>query len=206
MSAADCSVVDQCEGPTTVAVTVDNPAPALTAPVPGQEVRGDTLSATADAPAGAAVRFVVDGSTSGPGVATDTTAPYAVTLDTEGLGDGLHTVRAYLCRDAVTCDGSRAAEAPVTVVRLHPGIVSVSPSAISPNGDGRQDSAKVTYRLDRSQTPTLAGPQPVRRGHLSQGARPPGRRPAHSHLDRPTIGRARGCRRDLRRPGVHGGR
>jgi flagellar hook assembly protein FlgD len=155
VSAADCSVVDQCEGPTTVAVTVDNPAPALTAPVPGQEVRGDTLSATADAPAGAAVRFVVDGSTSGPGVATDTSAPFAVTLDTEGLGDGLHTVRAYLCRDAVTCDGSRAAEAPVTVVRLHPGIVSVSPSAISPNGDGRQDSVKVTYRLDRSQTPTL---------------------------------------------------
>ena len=70
---------------------------------------------------------MVDGATSGPGVATDTTAPYAATLDTEGLGDGLHTVRAYLCRDAVTCDGSRAGEAAVRVVRLHPGIVSVSP-------------------------------------------------------------------------------
>jgi flagellar hook assembly protein FlgD len=154
VTAADCSVVDQCDGPTTVGVTVDNPAPALTAPVPGQEVRGDTLAATADAPAGAAVRFVVDGAASGPGV-TDTTAPYAVTLRTESLGNGLHTVRAYLCRDAVTCDGTRAGEAPVTVARLHPGIVSVSPAAISPNGDGRRDSTKVTYRLDSSQTPTL---------------------------------------------------
>jgi subtilisin family serine protease/flagellar hook assembly protein FlgD len=155
VTAADCSVVDQCEGPTTIAVTVDNPAPALTAPVPGQEVRGDTLSATADAPAGAAVRFTVDGATTGPGVATDTTAPFAVTFDTEGLSDGLHTVRAHLCRDAVTCDLTRAGEAAVTVTRLHPGIVSVSPSSISPNGDGRRDSTKVTYRLDRSQTPTL---------------------------------------------------
>jgi flagellar hook assembly protein FlgD len=155
VTAADCSVVDQCEGPTSVAVTVDNPAPALTAPLPGQGVRGDTLSATADAPAGSAVRFTVDGATSGPRVATDTTAPFAVTFGTEGLGDGLHTVRAYLCRDTVVCDGTRAGEAAVTVTRLHPGIVSVSPDAISPNGDGRQDSTKVTYRLDRSQTPTL---------------------------------------------------
>ena len=185
VSAADCSVVDQCEGPTTVAVTVDNPAPALTAPVPGQEVRGDTLSATADAPAGAAVRFTVDGATSGPGVATDTTAPYAVTLDTESLGDGLpHRARLplprrrHLRREPGRRGGRHRRPAA-------PGHRLGVPVRHQP--ERRRPAGQHEGHLPPRPQPDAdaAGAEPVRRGHLSQGARPPGRRPAHRHLDRP---------------------
>ena len=70
----------------------------------------------------AVVRFTVDGATGGPGVAIDTTAPYAVTLDTGASATDCTPCARYLCSDAVGCDGAGPAEAAVTVVRLHPGI------------------------------------------------------------------------------------
>jgi subtilisin family serine protease/flagellar hook assembly protein FlgD len=179
VTAAGCSAIDQCGSATTTTVTVDNAAPVLTSPTPGQEVRGDTMTASADAPAGAAVRFSVDAG--GPGAVTDTSAPYTATFDTDGLADGSHAVRAVLCRDGVTCDSSRAAEAAVTVTRLHPAIVSVAPTSISPDGDDRRDSTTVTYRLDRSQSPTLV----VRNaGGVVVYQKSLGRQPAGQHTAR----------------------
>jgi flagellar hook assembly protein FlgD len=153
-SATDCSSVDQCGNPTTVAVTVDNAAPTLTSPAAGQPVRDDSLPVSAEAPAGASVRFMVDSGVLAQ--ATDLTAPFAAELPTERLADGEHTVRAFLCRsDGTVCDGSRAGATAVTVARLHPAITKLAPTAISPDGDGRQDATTVTYRLADAQVMSL---------------------------------------------------
>ncbi len=165
VTAADCSAVDQCNDPIAFGVSVDNGAPTITSPAPGQEVRADSLPVTASAPGGA-VRFFLDDT---PGV-TDGTAPYGADLSTERLTDGQHSVRAALCRsDGLVCDLGHVASVPVRVSRLHPGITGLSPAAISPDGDGRRDATTVTYRLDRRQSTALvvrdaSGAEVYRRG------------------------------------------
>ena len=165
VTAADCSAVDQCNDPIAFGVSVDNGAPTITSPAPGQEVRADSLPVTASAPGGA-VRFFLDDA---PGV-TDGTAPYGADLSTERLTDGQHSVRAALCRsDGLVCDLGHVASVPVRVSRLHPGITGLSPTAISPDGDGRRDATTVTYRLDRRQSTALvvrdaSGAEVYRRG------------------------------------------
>jgi flagellar hook assembly protein FlgD len=171
VTAADCSAVDQCNDPAAVGVTVDNGGPTIAAPASGQEVRADTLAMTASAPGGA-VRLFLDDT---PGV-TDGTAPYAADLPTERLADGQHSASAALCRsDGTVCDLSSVASVPVQVSRLHPGITGLSPTAISPDGDGRRDATTVTYRLDRRQTTALvvrdsSGAEVYRRGLGRRGA------------------------------------
>ena len=65
-------------------------------------------------------------------------------------------MNAMLCRtDGSVCDTGHVASVPVQVSRLHPGISSLSPTAISPDGDGRKDVTTVTYRLDRRQRTAL---------------------------------------------------
>jgi hypothetical protein len=65
-------------------------------------------------------------------------------------------VSAVICRsDGSVCDTAHPAQTSVTVTRLHPAVLRIAPRAISPDGDGRQDTATVTYRLDRPGTPTL---------------------------------------------------
>jgi len=156
VTAADCSSADQCHDASGVDVTVDNGTPAITAPASGEEVRADAVTVSANAPGGS-VRFALDSSAlnSGSGV-LDTAAPFTANLSTEQAADGAHTVNAVLCRtDGSVCDTGHVASVPVQVTRLHPGISSVSPGAISPNGDGRKDSTTVTYRLDRRQRTAL---------------------------------------------------
>jgi hypothetical protein len=87
-SAADDAIV-----PDTTAPTV-----ALTAPADGTTVSGTVaLTATASDDVGVqGVRFTVDGNQIG---AEDTTSPYSLSVDTQTLTDGSHTIRA-MARDA----------------------------------------------------------------------------------------------------------
>ncbi len=155
VTALDCSAVDQCAASgASSTVIVDNAGPTLTSPSAGAEVRDDGLPVSAEAPADAAVQFMFDDGATGK--VLDTEAPFAAVLPTASLGDGPHVVRALLCsRDGNRCDAGRAAVVPVTARRLHPAVLSVAPRAISPDGDSRRDRATVTYRLDRTQSPTL---------------------------------------------------
>lgn len=154
VTATDCSRTDQCSASSvSLTTTVANPAPSLTAPVEGSPATGDAISASAVAPGGA-VRFRVEGA--GPAVATDTAAPYAADLSTEGLADGLHTVSAVLCReDGSVCDAGNPARATVSVSRLHPRITARSVVRLSPGRDGRNDTTTVSYRLDTRQVATF---------------------------------------------------
>jgi flagellar hook assembly protein FlgD len=154
VTAADCSRIDQCnDAKTTVTAVVATGGPTLTAPAGGSAQVGDSISAAADAPTDAAVRFSVEG---GRVSVTDTTAPFAADLTTEPLADGTHVVSAVLCRrDASVCDTAHPSRATVSVDRLHPGITGLSKTRISPDGDGRADTTRVRYRLDQRSTVTL---------------------------------------------------
>lgn len=173
--AADCSVVDQCGDPQGVTVEVANPDPVVTSPAAGTDVRDDAVAVSADAPADAAVRFQLDDGATG--TVTDATAPFAAELPTGALADGGHVVRALLCRsDGSVCDTGHGGQVPVTVTRLHPAVLGVSPGAISPDRDGRQDRTTVSYRLDRTQTPALrvVGPAGAVVYQRSLGSQPAG--------------------------------
>ncbi len=153
--ATDCSSVGQCSTTdATATVEVANVPPAFTTPADGSDLRADTVTVSAQAPADAAVRFLFDGRAAE--AVTDRTAPFSTVLSTAGLADGSHTVRAVLCRsDESTCDDAHGGQVAVTVTRLHPAVTRVSPRVISPNADGRRDETTISYRLDSTQTPTL---------------------------------------------------
>ncbi len=154
--AVDCSTIGQCsDSAATATVSVDNPGPAVTSPAPGTEVRDDDLTVTADAPAGAgAVQFLID--TGAEAAAVDTSPPFSAVLPMSRVGDGPHVVHVLACRaDGTRCDSAHEAQVPITSTRLHPAVTSISPKAISPDGDGRRDGTTVTYRLDGTQAPTL---------------------------------------------------
>ena len=154
VTAADCSRIDQCsEAKAAVTAVVANGGPTLTSPADGSPQVGDKISATAEAPADAAVRFSVEGSRVS---VTDSSAPFAADLTTEPLADGTHVVSAVLCRrDGTVCDAAHPSRATVSVDRLHPGITGLSATRISPDGDGRADTTRVRYRLDQRATVTL---------------------------------------------------
>jgi flagellar hook assembly protein FlgD len=154
VTAADCSRIDQCgDARATVTAVVANGGPALTSPADASQQDGDTISAVAEAPADAAVRFGVEGSRVS---VTDTSAPFAADLSTESLADGTHVVSAVLCRrNGSACDTAHPSRATVGVDRLHPAITGLSATRISPDGDGRADKVRVRYRLDQRATVTL---------------------------------------------------
>ncbi len=153
--ATDCSAIGQCSSAAAAGtVEVANADPVLTAPAAGTDVRDDTVTVSADAPADAAVLFQLDGDTAGSVI--DRTAPFSTVLSTAGVTDGAHVVRAFLCRsDGGRCDTAHGGQVQVTVTRLHPALTRVAPRAISPDGDGRRDATTVFYRLDRTQVPVL---------------------------------------------------
>ena len=154
--AVDCSVVDQCAATgATASVSVDNAAPVITSPAAGTDVRDDGLAVTADAPAGAGtLRFQID--SGAYGAVFDSTPPFGAVLPTARVSDGSHVVRVSVCRsDGGLCDYAHEALVPFTSTRLHPAVTSITPPAISPDGDGRRDRTTVTYRLDRTQSPAL---------------------------------------------------
>ena len=152
LRATDCSALGFCAaGTAALPVTVSNPAPVLTAPAQGADASADWVTASAEA-AGGAVRFLVDGRPA----TTDLSAPFTAALSTETLADGRHTVAAVSCRsDGTVCDTGTASAVSVQTTRLHPQITRLSPALFSPNGDGRRDSATLTYRLPSRQDVVL---------------------------------------------------
>ncbi|MGI8954809.1 MAG: FlgD immunoglobulin-like domain containing protein, partial [Nocardioidaceae bacterium] len=160
--------------PAESSVVVDNGVPAVSAPTAGQEIRGETVHAAATV-AGGSVLFTI-----GAERALDLTAPFEANLRVEKLTDGTHTVGVVGCRsDGQVCDGGHPAQVPVRVSRLHPGVTSVSPRAISPDGDGVRDAATVTYRLDSRQAARLVVRDAETRAVLYR--RGLGTQPAGSH-------------------------
>ena len=165
VSAAPCSSVLCGPDAASVPVVVANPSPLLTSPLAGAAV--DTSFVATATAGGGGVRFLVDGVTRG----IRTAAPYTVAVSTNGLADGAHTVTAVQCNAAANvCDFAHPSAArTLTVKRLRPAL-SVGPNPFSPNGDGRRDTATLTYRLEQPQTVdlriTTAAGVPVRTGRL----------------------------------------
>jgi flagellar hook assembly protein FlgD len=170
--AVDCDEPSQCAGTgDAVEVTIANAPLVLSSPTDGQTV-GTSFMASAE-PAGPAVRFSFDGAV----VGTSQQPPHQVTIDTSLVAEGPHLVTAVTCdAELVSCDGEAAQATVVVVNQLRPRLVSVSPDPFSPNGDGRKDSATVTYRLDRAQRVTwsVLRDGAVVRGPVSIGTRQEG--------------------------------
>ncbi|HTY70812.1 MAG TPA: S8 family serine peptidase [Actinomycetes bacterium] len=159
---------------TDVPVTVDYPAPVLTAPSDGDhETATWTVSATSSAPA---VRFLADASTV---LATDTTAPFSASIPVGRLPSGSHVITAVACDAAgTTCDSSPASSsATVSVAHLTPTVTSLTPRVISPNADGTRDRTTLTYSLDEASdvTVSVVGPRATTIHTWSLGQLGPGR-------------------------------
>jgi beta-mannanase len=107
------------------------PAVAMTAPADGATISGKVaLAASAsDDRAVGSVSFAVDGTS----LSTDTTAPYAASLDTTTLADGSHTLTAT----AKDTSGNSATSAPITVtVTQSPPDTTPPTVSISSPADG----------------------------------------------------------------------
>ena len=147
LTATDCDATGCSPAATSVAFTVSNAAIHLTAPAPNTVV-GSSVVLSTDA-TGGGIEYLLDGSV----VATAGGPPYDRTVNTSAAAAGRHTLEAIQCNSQLTgCGGN--ATAPVSIVVQHhlaPQITGVSPSTVSPNGDGRRDSATVRYRLDSQQ-------------------------------------------------------
>ncbi|QRN92813.1 S8 family serine peptidase [Archangium violaceum] len=142
-----------------VTVTTDNdftaPVVAITAPAPGSKVTGSvTLSANATDNLGVArVEFFVDGVL----LASDTTAPFAVSWNSRSMASGSHTLsaRAY---DAAGNMGTSAQVTVTSVPELTPpsvsitsptsGAVLVGPVTISANATDASGVARVEFFVD----------------------------------------------------------
>jgi flagellar hook assembly protein FlgD len=170
-----------CEAPqlgcaatgTTLAVTLANAAPVITAPLEGATLSG-TVVVTATAPEGALSVDLESGFVAG---ATDAGAPYAVALDLTRVPDG--PARIVVRRCSAVCSGPSAAR-DVTTSALHPRVIGPQLRYVSPDGDGRNDRATFALGLDTAQTVTWE----VRRlsgGSLVRGPVSLGRLPAGTH-------------------------
>jgi flagellar hook assembly protein FlgD len=130
--------------PSAISDVVAPSGVAVTSPAAGSLVTSGmtTLSATAtDNVAVQRVAFVVDGAV----VADDTVAPYSFDLLTVPMADGAHTVVAR----AYDSSGLMTASSPVSfsVSNKGPDVLTpgVSPGTFSPNGDGYQDTATISF-------------------------------------------------------------
>ena len=168
VSAVACSALLCAAQPTTLPVVVGNPVPTITAPASGAVI-GTSLVVAATAPGGG-VRFLVDGVSAGFAAS----APYALALGTGSLTDGAHALTAVLCNSAGTLCDTAHPSAPLgfSVKRLRPTLTA-GPSPFSPNGDGRRDTATLTYGLEQPQTVdlriTTSAGAVVRAGRLGTG-------------------------------------
>lgn len=136
VTAYDCTSGECNANGTSQPFSIENTAPSVTAPTGEIAPTGFTLTATSDSPA---VRFRIDGN--------PVAGVYSLTTTYNGtaLFEGPHVVTAVQCNaDQSLCDGPESAEVDVTVVKLHPQIVSVSPNPFSPEV---KDTTKVGYTL-----------------------------------------------------------
>jgi subtilisin family serine protease/flagellar hook assembly protein FlgD len=158
-------------GSSSVAITVTNPAPVLTAPV--ADVLAELSFDAAATVGGGSVRFLADGAS--VGLATE--SPYAATIDTAPIPNGTRTITAVGCNaDGTTCETTNPSNAVSILVRRLRPTVAVSPTLFSPNGDGRKDAATITYKLEQPQNVTLRvydGNGTIVRGPLNLGTSKP---------------------------------
>jgi subtilisin family serine protease/flagellar hook assembly protein FlgD len=149
-SALQCSTGPDCAPTgTDLSLTVDNAAPALTAPAEGAQVGGLT-TLTATAPGGSVGFFV-----GGVRVGLDTAAPYAVPFNWSGAAAGAHTVSVRHClAGSQACDGPSSS---VSVVNtsLTPTVTTPGGRRFSPNGDGVRDVLTFSVNLAESQNASV---------------------------------------------------
>ena len=141
-----------CNEQEQVSVFVTNPPPTLIDPAPSQTVSGSTLRAFAVS-GGGGIRFVRDGTE----FRDDSSSPFVVNFDIFKLAKGTHRIYAVQCStNFVACDWANPSlTSTFTINRLAPRITGLSPSVLSPNGDGRSDSTTVTFYLEARQSVTI---------------------------------------------------
>jgi subtilisin family serine protease/flagellar hook assembly protein FlgD len=144
VSATNCTAYGECGSRSfATTFTVDNSAPDLLYPASGVTTTG-RFTVTGTHPSGGALRLRVDGHTAG----FSTTQPYTFLVNASMLRDGPHTLRVTLCStDRTHCGGPSSANRDIVTQALHPKIVALSPSDISPNGDGVRDDGTLTFSL-----------------------------------------------------------
>ena len=130
--------------PSVIADTTAPTSVTLTAPTSGSTISGGTASLAATAADDYSVQrveFLIDGAV----VGGDDCAPFAQTVDVTAYDTGAHTfaVRAYDTSGNFTTSSNTSA----TIDNSGPTIISpaVAPSTFSPNADGYQDTATITY-------------------------------------------------------------
>jgi hypothetical protein len=140
----------------------DATAPTVSLTSPAQGASLDTsLSLQASASDNVAVQrveFFVDGAA----VGSDDLAPYAVSYDPSGLGDGAHTIAAV----AYDTSGLRSAAASVRVAKGAPGVVAVTAPAAGASWQAGSAQA-LSWTLDRAVT---SGSFKVTAGDVASGA------------------------------------
>ncbi|MDQ2797637.1 MAG: S8 family serine peptidase, partial [Actinomycetota bacterium] len=143
LHAVDCSAFGECAGPSmSTSFALANDAPVLTSPTSGRTVTG-RFDVTAAASGGGA-RLLVDGHAAGFAARS----PYDFTVNATGLADTGHALAVQSCTsDGTRCEGPLSPVVPVTSRALHPTLIALSLSTISPNGDGRLDRATLTFSL-----------------------------------------------------------
>jgi len=149
ITAQDCSV-DGCGTSVTRVISVANTPPVFTVPTAGQQVGTSFVAAVNNG--GGTVRFLLDGA----GAAGPVEPPYQVTISTNGLANGAHTVTAVQCSAAGNCGGPSVNVGVQVTNRLAPELSAISPNPFSPNKDGIKDTAVVEYSLDRTQDVDLS--------------------------------------------------
>jgi hypothetical protein len=138
----------RCEGGSaSLAVVLDNAVPVLTWPAVATVISG-LVTFRATAPEGG-VLFVMSGNCEG---GADNEAPYEATVDTADCDEGAWRLTAVRCSTALSyCGGPESSPVPVTVMNLHPAVVSQSRMAIDPVRAQPRDTVRWTYRLGRTQ-------------------------------------------------------
>jgi flagellar hook assembly protein FlgD len=154
VSAFDCDDAQgaDCNGAgASVAVTVSNAAPTLTAPAGGAVVSMHVnAAATAEA---TAVAFVVDGTQ----VAYDGAAPFEAAISTDPLSLGQHRIWAVNCDQEHNCATNNPSNKRSFTVadRLYPRIRRIAPDPFNPVGPARVARTVVSYSVDVPSDATL---------------------------------------------------
>jgi subtilisin family serine protease/flagellar hook assembly protein FlgD len=145
LGVAPCTAQGGCGSPVAVTVSLQNAAPGLTSPAAGQLVTGQVTLAASSTARG--VRFLLDGAPIG----FDATAPFTVVKNFTTVANGTHLVTLQSCNASGSRCAGPASTVQVSVKSLHPALKAAWPSVISPNGDRRADTSKLTYSLPDTQ-------------------------------------------------------